>query len=31
MDPHEPEAPDQTETILDFEALFSSEPAFVAA
>ena len=31
MDPREPEVPEETETILDFEALFSSEPAFVAA
>jgi hypothetical protein len=31
LDQHEPEAPEETETILDFGALFSSEPAFVAA
>ncbi len=31
MDPHDPEMPEETETILDFAALFSSEPAFVAA
>ena len=31
MDPHEPEVPEETETILDFGALFSSAPAFVAA
>jgi hypothetical protein len=31
MDPREPEVPEETETLLDFEALFSSEPAFVAA
>lgn len=31
LDQYEPEVPEETETILDFGALFSSEPAFVAA